>query len=93
MISFAESRSILEQISIPGEIIHTPGHSDGSVSLLLDDGSAFTGDLTHPALATLENAGIVAQSWQMLRKHDVTRICPRHGPIRSMETFEHADFN
>jgi glyoxylase-like metal-dependent hydrolase (beta-lactamase superfamily II) len=44
-ISCDESRSLLEGIGIPGEILHTPGHSDDSVSLLLDDGSVFTGDL------------------------------------------------
>ena len=48
-ISFTVSRTVLEQIGILGEILHTPGHSDDSVSLLLDDGSVFTGDLTHPA--------------------------------------------
>src|SRR5438105_11065831 len=50
MISLAEGRGLLEQIGIAGEILHTPGHSDDSVSLLLDDGSAFTGDLTALAL-------------------------------------------
>jgi glyoxylase-like metal-dependent hydrolase (beta-lactamase superfamily II) len=47
-VSCAESRVLLERIGIPGEIVHTPGHSDDSISLLLDDGSVFTGDLTHP---------------------------------------------
>ena len=30
---------------IPGKIIYTPGHSMGSVSVLLDNGEAFVGDL------------------------------------------------
>ncbi len=30
---------------IHGRVIHTPGHSDGSVSVLLDRGEAFVGDL------------------------------------------------
>lgn len=50
VITCAESRAQLAQIGIPGEIVHTPGHSDDSVSLLLDDGSIFTGNLTHPAV-------------------------------------------
>lgn len=87
VISFAESRSILEQIGIPGEIIHTPGHSDDSVSLLLDDGSAFTGDLTHPALTTQADAIAVAQSWQLLRERGATQIYPGHGPVRAMNGY------
>ena len=61
-ISFPESRALLGQIAIPGEIVHTPGHSDDSVSLLLDDGSAFTGDLTHPALVGESDADNVSAS-------------------------------
>jgi glyoxylase-like metal-dependent hydrolase (beta-lactamase superfamily II) len=49
VISFAESRALLKKIGIAGEILHTPGHSDHCVSLLLDDGSVFTGDLTPEA--------------------------------------------
>lgn len=49
-ISCADSRATLAGIGISGEIVHTPCHSDDSVSLLLDDGSVFTGDLTLPAL-------------------------------------------
>jgi ribonuclease/clavin/mitogillin len=82
-ISFAESRTILEQIGIAGEIVPTPGHSDDSVSLLLDDGSAFTGDLTHPALVA-ENDERVAASWQLLRDRGSARVYPGHGPVRPM---------
>jgi ribonuclease/clavin/mitogillin len=82
--SFAESRSVLEGIDIPGEIVHTPGHSEDSVSLLLDDGSAFTGDLTHPALVGEGDAAIVSASWQMLRELGATRVYPAHGPVRPM---------
>ena len=39
------------RIGMSGEILHTPGHSDDSVSLLLDDGSVFTGDLPPEAMA------------------------------------------
>ena len=84
-ISFAESRAVLERIGIPGEIVHTPGHSDDSVSLLLDDGSAFTGDLTHPAFIGMEDAAVVSSSWQALRKRGATRIYPGHGPVRPMK--------
>jgi ribonuclease/clavin/mitogillin len=83
-ISFAESRSLLEQIGIAGEIVPTPGHSDDSVSLLLDDGSVFTGDLTPLPNAGKDDASIVAASWRLLREHGATRIYPGHGPGRPM---------
>lgn len=85
IISFEESRTLLEGIGIQGEILHTPGHSDDSVSLLLDDGSAFTGDLTHPALVGESDASVVFASWRLLREHGARRIYPAHGPVRPME--------
>jgi glyoxylase-like metal-dependent hydrolase (beta-lactamase superfamily II) len=84
VISFAESRAVLSRIGIDGEILPTPGHSDDSVSLLLDDGSVFTGDLTHPALAEQQEAKVVAASWRLLRDHGATRVYPGHGPVRSI---------
>ena len=83
IISCAESRSLLEGIGISGEIVHTPGHSDDSVSLLLDDGSVFSGDLTPPGYATEDTADVVAASWQRLRDLGARRVYPAHGPIRS----------
>ena len=83
-IAFVESRAVLAQIGIAGEIVPTPGHSDDSVSLLLDNGSAFTGDLTSPALVGEHNAALVAMSWRLLREHSVTRVYPGHGPMRPM---------
>jgi glyoxylase-like metal-dependent hydrolase (beta-lactamase superfamily II) len=84
-ISFAESRSLLERIGIPGEILHTPGHSYDSISLLLDDGSAFTGDLTPPSFIGMEDATVVLASWQLLRERGATRVYPGHGPVRQMD--------
>jgi glyoxylase-like metal-dependent hydrolase (beta-lactamase superfamily II) len=85
MISFAESRARLEQIGIAGEILPTPGHSDDSVSLLLDDGSVFTGDLAPLPYAGQDDAGLLtAASWRLLQDHGATRIYPGHGPVRSM---------
>lgn len=82
-IACAESREILKQIGIGGEIVHTPGHSDDSVSLLLDDGAVFTGDLTHPALAGEgDAAGVVMASWNRLKTRGATRVYPGHGPVR-----------
>ena len=45
VISCRDSRSFLSSIGISGEILHTPSHSNDSISLILDDGSCFVGDL------------------------------------------------
>ncbi len=86
-ISCKQSRTLLKNIGIPGEIIHTPGHSDDSVSLLLDDGSVFTGDLIRPEFVGTENTAVVAKSWQKLHNKGATQVYPGHGPIRPMPTY------
>ena len=84
VISATESRALLEKIGIPGEILYTPGHSDDSVSLLLEDGSVFTGDLTPLEGAWGEAGEVVKASWQLLKEKGARRIYPAHGPIRPM---------
>lgn len=83
-ISFDESRERLKQIGLAGEILPTPGHSDDSVSLLLDDGSVFTGDLTPFIYADGDYATAVKASWHLLKEHGATRVYPGHGPIYPM---------
>ena len=80
VISCSESRPLLESIGVAGEILHTPGHSDDSVSLLLDDGSAFTGDLTYPVRIGMEDRATVFASWRLLQARGATRVYPGHGP-------------
>lgn len=82
VIALRESRAWLASLGIAGEILHTPGHSDDSVSLLLDDGSAFTGDLTMPGLATEDHGAEVAASWRLLRERGATLVYPGHGAVR-----------
>ena len=77
----ADSRTFLARLGIAGEIVPTPGHSDDSVTLVLDDGCAFTGDLTLEVMVAAEDPVVVAQSWQSLRDRGVTTIYPGHGPI------------
>lgn len=85
-ISFAESRRVLDCIGIAGEILSTPGHSDDSISLLLDDGCAFTGDLTPRALIGEDDSGIAAASWRLLRERGAIRVYPGHGPVRPINS-------
>jgi glyoxylase-like metal-dependent hydrolase (beta-lactamase superfamily II) len=83
------SRALLAGIGMEGEILPTPGHSDDSVSLLLDDGSAFTGDLTPPQYVGPENPETVQSSWRLLRERGAKRVYPGHGSVRRIE--EYAD--
>jgi glyoxylase-like metal-dependent hydrolase (beta-lactamase superfamily II) len=83
VISFDQSRQLLSQIGIAGEILHTPGHSDHCVSLLLDDGSVFTGDLP-PEGAAFDNPVALA-TWRRLRERGARRVYPAHGPTRSID--------
>lgn len=80
-LSLAASRSFLARCGFDGEIVCTPGHSEDSVSLVLDSGIAFTGDLS-PLFDSSDPAyQVTAQSWQTLRALGVERIYPGHGPV------------
>lgn len=83
-LSFKESRAFLLRLGIDGEIIHTPGHSDDGISLILDEGIAFTGDL--PGFACTEDSRHqVELSWQRIQSLNAKTIYPGHGPIRHLE--------
>ena len=84
VISAAESRAFLARIGIRGEIISTPGHSDDSVTLILDDGAAFTGDLTVPEAGRPEAMDLVRDSWERIRAKGGRTIYPGHGPVRHL---------
>lgn len=71
----SESKGVLQSLGIRGEILSTPGHSDDSVSLVLDGGAAFTGDLTR-----LETSPLTEASWAKLRAYGATTVYPGHGP-------------
>ena len=79
VIPLSESRALLAEIGIGGEIVHTPGHSDDSVSLVLDICCAFTGDLTMESMVATEDPAVVSRSWQTLRDRGVTTVYAGHG--------------
>jgi glyoxylase-like metal-dependent hydrolase (beta-lactamase superfamily II) len=84
VIPLAEGRPLLKGLGIDGEFVHTPGHSPDSVSLLLDGGSVFTGDLTWPTFAEEQDIATVARSWDLLRAKGAKQVYAGHGPIRAM---------
>jgi len=77
LLKLDDSRRFLSGIGLDGEILHTPGHSDDSVTLILDQGYAFTGDL-HPAFMNIEDTKTRA-SWDKIYQHKIIRIYPGHG--------------
>ncbi len=82
VISVAQSRQFLQGLGIAGEIIATPGHSDDSVTLILDAGMAFTGDLPPPFMDSENEA--LRSSWAAIRAHNVHTIYPGHGPAHPL---------
>jgi hydroxyacylglutathione hydrolase len=73
---------------IPGQIIYTPGHTKGSVSVLLESGEAFVGDLAMsefplrltPGLPIFaEDVQKVKESWKVLLDKGAKTIYPAHG--------------
>lgn len=79
VVPIADSRAYLATLGLAGQLVHTPGHSDDSVSLLLDDGCVFTGDLTLRGMAPEDAVATVEDSWQRLEALGATLVYPGHG--------------
>ena len=77
-LAFKDSRAFLKTLGVDGEIIPTAGHGPDHVTLVLDEGIAFTGDL-QPENASPEGSDSF-RDWQRLRAMKVKRIYPAHGP-------------
>lgn len=77
ILKLEESRKFLADIGLAGEILHTPGHSNDSVTLILDEGFAFTGDL-HPSFMNIEDSK-TRESWEKIYQHKIAQIFPGHG--------------
>ncbi len=73
------NRAVLKNLGIPGEALETPGHSEDSISLVLDGGMAFTGDLTLPFMAVEENEAVLRESWRCVLALNPRMIYPAHG--------------
>jgi ribonuclease/clavin/mitogillin len=83
ILAAKESRAFLQKLGFNGEIIHTPGHSDDSITLVLDSGEAFTGDLPPQGFADEDNIAL-QESWNKLRAFPIRKIYPGHGPVHSI---------
>lgn len=86
VVKSGRGRETLRSIGIDGEIVETPGHSDDSVSLVLDSGIAFAGDLHPPDLVDPDSFEVVCDSWRRLLSLNVQTIYPAHAdPFQAKE--------
>ena len=74
----------LSEYGIDGIIIPTPGHSQGSITVILDNGEVILGDLVgeengHMKLLTYEDKDVLIQSLETIASYDVSRIYMSHG--------------
>lgn len=66
-VPLGKSRDFLKELGISGEIIHTPGHSDDSISLWLDKEKAvFAGDLDPLYEPGMYKGTQTGESWEKL---------------------------
>ena len=73
-----DSRSVLKELGIVGQVLHTPGHSDDSISLLLDDGNLFVGDLNPLYEAELHKGTLIGESWEKLLAYNPKTVYYGH---------------
>lgn len=78
----------LHDLGLPGRVVHTPGHTKSCISLVLDDGTALTGDLAQGALPLSDrprppsmawSLSATFDSWRRLLDEGVKRLLPAHG--------------
>ncbi len=90
---------LLAEYGISGQVIHTPGHSPGSVSVLLETGDAFVGDLAMnkfplrlgPGLPIFaDDLGQVKESWKLLLDQGAKTVYPAHGEPFSADVIRKA---
>jgi hydroxyacylglutathione hydrolase len=89
----------LVDFGIPGRVVYTPGHSSGSVSVLLDTGEVFVGDLAmnrfplrlSPGLPIFaDDPAAVVSSWKMLIELGAKTVYPAHGSAFPITVIERA---
>lgn len=74
MIKINQSPEFLASCGIPGAIISTPGHTNDSISLILDNGDTFVGDLYPQNQVPLYNNPVLTNSWQKLQDNGASLI-------------------
>jgi len=98
-IVLGEEDFSLAEYGIPGKVIYTPGHSSGSISVLLDTGDGFVGDLAMNKFPLRLSPGLpifaedlmkVKESWNLLLDRGIKTVYPAHGEPFSAATIQKA---
>lgn len=79
MLNVNDSRKFLKSIGIDGEIIATSSHSEDSISIVLDDGSCFVGDLEpYEYINGYEENNKLKNDWDKILKYSPKIIYYSH---------------
>ncbi len=86
IITIEESRRVFRELGIDGCLYSTPGHSDDSVSLLLDDGELLVGDLNPLYELELHAGTQIEKSWKRLLAQHPKKVYYGHAPAADLRT-------
>ena len=79
IIKCEESRALLHSMGIEGEIVSTSSHSNDSISLILDDGTCFVGDLEPiDFLGAYEENIKLKEDWELVMSYNPNIIYYAH---------------
>lgn len=85
MISCKSSRDFLAETGVAGEIIYTPGHSDDSISVILDEGIAIVGDLDPvDSVFAYHDHTVLENSWNRILSHHLKTVFYGHANERDV---------
>ena len=81
VVTEEESRAFLKSVGLDGQLLWTPGHSSDSVTLVLDSGDAFIGDLIHYEYLPMYDDEVLRASWKKVRAAGGRRVYSGHWPV------------
>ncbi len=84
IISCVESRPLLEECGIAGELAHTSGHSEDSISLCLDEGALFVGDLNPLYELEIHRGTQIGDSWDKLLARNPVKVYYGHAKAEEL---------
>ncbi len=77
-LSCEASRAFLAENGTAGEVISTPGHSDDSVSVILDEGIAIVGDLYPLYSVPAYHDSVLEESWNHILERELDIVYYGH---------------
>jgi len=79
VLSENDESAFFEKLGVPGHLLHTPGHSDDSISIVIEGLGVFTGDLPLFNGMSDEADEKVGRSWARIRNTHEKWVFPGHG--------------